>query len=155
MMGTIGRALIAEPVAIAAETPQIEIPLASAPTLAAEFEILAGDEIDQRPVDQIRFYNRAQPAEHYRCCQSELFGGGHAEKSAENHDSGFDVQLRTDSLAHRLTEAGAKLPINRPTTRATMYPASAVRLSDQPSPNDANWLGVAAILAHPPIIQQT
>ena len=65
--GTTGRARMAPPVAIAAETPQIEMPEASG---AAHSRLkpnhLAGDEIDHRPIDQIGLDDGGDAAQQQR-----------------------------------------------------------------------------------------
>ena len=70
-IGTRGRARIAPPVAIAAETPQIEMPDASG---AAHSRLkpnhLRGDEIDDRPVDQIGLDDRRDATQHQRRSQA-------------------------------------------------------------------------------------
>ena len=67
MIGTMGRALIAAPVAIAAETPQIEMPEASGTAHSrGNFKYFARHVVHDRPIDQVGLDDRAQTAEHDR-----------------------------------------------------------------------------------------
>ena len=93
MTGTIGRARIAAPVAIAAETPQIEIPEASGAAHSRLKRKNLRDQIDQRPVDQVRFDDGCQSAEHYRPRQAGLLCCLDAEGGPQDDDGCLDIPL--------------------------------------------------------------
>ena len=61
-MGTMGRARIAPPVAMAAETPQMEMPECErGRPFPAEFEVPPGNVIGESPVDQVGFHDAQKP----------------------------------------------------------------------------------------------
>src|SRR5215831_8098579 len=73
--GMIGRARIAAPVAIAADTPQIEMP------------------------------DAGNAAQQQRARKIEFAGGGHGEEAAKDHDRDLDVEFRPHRLLDCLGEA--------------------------------------------------
>ena len=71
--GTTGRARIAPPIAIAAETPQIEMPDGERRRpFAIKAEPFARDVINHRPVDQISLDDGGDAAQHQRTGEAEL-----------------------------------------------------------------------------------
>ena len=90
-MGTTGRARIAPPVAIAAETPQMEMPDArGGGPFPVELEVLSGDEINHRPVNQIGLDDRAKATEQNPPRQARILQRLDADACAHDDDGGFD-----------------------------------------------------------------
>jgi hypothetical protein len=89
---------MAPPVAIAAATPQIEIPEASG-------EPLAGHVIDHRPIDQIGLDDRGDAAQQDRGREVEAAGRGDGNGGAEDDDGDLDVEFRADRLLQPFREA--------------------------------------------------
>src|SRR5581483_11184339 len=76
---------------------------------AAELEVLARDEIDDGPIDQIRLDNRGEPAEHDRGRERELLGGDDADLGAEQYDRDLDIELGTSAFGDPLREARERI----------------------------------------------
>jgi hypothetical protein len=71
----------------------------------AEAEPLAGDEINDRPIDEISLDDRRNPAQHQRACEIEPRGKGDGEEAAEDHDRNLDVELGPDRVLQPFGEA--------------------------------------------------
>src|SRR5271166_501768 len=108
--GTCGRARIAPPVAIAAATPQIEIPEASGRRpFATEAEALTRDEVNDRPVDEVGLDDRRDPAQQEGRSEGELSGRGHGDEGAEDDDGDLDVELGADGAPEPFRERRKKV----------------------------------------------
>src|SRR4029077_233957 len=113
--GTTGRARIAPPTAMAAETPQIEMPEAErSRPFAIETEPFASDEIDHCPIDQIGLDDGGDAAQQQRACESELARRRHGEDAAENDDGNLDVELRPHRFLHGLGKAREEIGDDQP-----------------------------------------
>src|SRR5208337_2288791 len=77
--------------------------------LSAEFEVFPGDEIDERPINEICLYYGAKTSEHYRGCEPQFFSGSDAEKTPQDYDGGLNVQLGADSLLDSRRKGGEEV----------------------------------------------
>ena len=135
MMGTTGRARIAPPVAIAAETPQMDMPDASgAAHSLLNLKYLRAMIVDDRPVDEIGLDNGAEAPEHDVGRKAERLRGLEAQARAHDNDGGLDVQFGPGGLFQFFGQLGKKFPTISPARRAMINPDSPVRFNDQPIP---------------------
>ena len=81
--------------------------------LATEAKIFTGNEIHQRPVDEVSLNDGTKPAEHDRLGQPHGLGAFHAECRPQQDDRNFDVQLRPDCVLHQAGQARKKISDNQ------------------------------------------
>ena len=89
---------MAPPVAIAADTPQIEMPEASA-VGPADVRHQAV-EVDDRPEDEISADDGTGALKQHGARQRSLVESRDAQKPAKQHDGRLDIQLGTDRFLH-------------------------------------------------------